>query len=60
MTGPRYTREVINPGGGAVQVDDVDAYIAARRAEGFEPYVDLGGGMQVPLVEINESATGDM
>jgi hypothetical protein len=55
-----HAREVINPGDGAVQVDDVDAFIAERRAEGFEPYVDLGGGMQVPLAEINDSVSGDM
>lgn len=53
-----YVREVINPGGGAFTLSDVDAYIAQQRREGIEPYVDLGG-IEVPLAEINESVSGD-
>lgn len=44
-------RHVINPGGGAVDVPDVQRLIAEYRADDREPYVDLGGGMVVPLAD---------
>jgi predicted ATP-dependent endonuclease of OLD family len=50
----RLQREVLNPGGGAVMVDNAAALIAEYRANGFEPYIDLGGGMEVPLAEVTD------
>lgn len=43
---------VLNPGGGALDIADIDATIRQHREQGTEPYVDLGGGMQVPLAEL--------
>lgn len=47
--------EVINPGGGAVHIPDVDAFLADVDEE---PMIDLGGGMIVPLRELIEGADG--
>jgi hypothetical protein len=45
------TRYVINPGGGAVQISDVAAFLAEARESHGEPYIDLGGGMVVRLAD---------
>lgn len=54
----RRRPEVLNPDGGALQIDDLDAFLAQYQEGGpfydEEPMVDLGGGMIVPLREILE------
>lgn len=51
-------RNVINPGGGPVNIPDIRAFLAMHD-EDDEPYVDLGGDMIVPLRELIESAEDD-
>ncbi len=46
---------VINPGGGPVDIPDVDALLAAADPDN-PPLVDLGGGMIVPLAEVVDNA----
>lgn len=49
-------RVLLNPGGGPLQIDDIDAFLAPYEQggalSGEEPMVDVGGGMQVPLREL--------
>lgn len=57
-------RRLINPGGGAVHIPDVTAYLDGCRAEDIVPFLDLGGGMVVPLGEhlqqLREQHTADL
>lgn len=46
---------VLNPGGGALQLDDVDSFLAGYPQD-QEPMIDLGGGMVVPLQELADDA----
>lgn len=46
---------VINPGGGPLDIPDVDAYLAAADPDD-PPLVDLGFGMIVTLAEVVEGA----
>ena len=46
---------IINPGGGPIDIPDVDAYLAACNPDN-PPLVDLGGGMVVPLAELLDTA----
>lgn len=46
-------RNVINPGAGPIDIPDVDDFLAAADPDD-PPYVDLGGGMVVPLAELVE------
>lgn len=58
-------RNVINPGGGPIDIPDVRAFLAMHD-EDDEPYVDLGGDMIVPLRELvtdldeDEDSAADM
>lgn len=47
------SHNVINPGGGPIDIPNVDAYLADCDPDD-EPYVDLGGDMIVPLRELIE------
>lgn len=47
-------RNVINPGGGPIDIPDVDAFLAMSDPDD-PPYVDLGGDMIVPLAELIEA-----
>ena len=47
------SRNVINPDGGPVVIDDVHGYLAMHEDDD-EPMVDLGGGMVGPLRELVE------
>lgn len=44
-------RYIINPGGGPVDIPDVDAFLTDARESAGEPYIDLGGGMIVRLAD---------
>jgi hypothetical protein len=56
-------RVVLNPGGGPLKIDDIDAFMAPYEQGGArgdeEPMVDLGGGMEVPLRELLDTLDGD-
>lgn len=49
-------RVVLNPGGGPLDIDDIDAFLAPYEEGGAlcdeEPMVDVGGGMEIPLREL--------
>jgi hypothetical protein len=48
------SRNVINPDGGPINIPNVDAFLADGDPDD-PPYVDLGGGMVVPLAELIET-----
>jgi hypothetical protein len=43
---------VLNPGGGSLQIDDVEALLDSYHGRSEEPLIDLGDGMLVPLDEM--------